>query len=175
MGKIGLSLVFVLSHATHNSHLLIGLSLLLAVGFYYVVWGRKTQLIPLRRILWGLGLMAAVWLSVPSLHYLASDKFALAEASTPFTLTHLLEIGVLEAYLDDTCKGDEPYKICPYKDKIPPSLLWDLERSPAYLTGGWEANQEEYNRIIHDILTRPYFIKKIFIRSVTYTSKQFFS
>ncbi|MEL6699472.1 MAG: hypothetical protein AAFP89_24755 [Bacteroidota bacterium] len=173
--RIGLSLIFVLSHATHNSHLLIGLSLLLAVGFYYVVWGRKTQLIPLKRILWGLGLMAAVWLSVPSLHYLASDKFALSEASTPFTLTHLLEIGVLEAYLDDTCRGDEPYKICPYKDRIPPSLLWDLERSPAYLTGGWEANEEEYQTIIREIFTTPKYLKVYLYKSLSFGIRQFFT
>jgi hypothetical protein len=46
--------------------------------------------------------------------------------------------------------------------------------SPVYLTGGWEANEEEYTAIVKDVVTTPKHLKTFVYYSAIFTFQQFF-
>jgi hypothetical protein len=101
--------------------------------------------------------------------------YAISSSKHIFGMGALLQQGILVKYLDVKCPT-EHYKICQYKESLagyPDSdyFIW-MPESPLYATGGWEANKEEYNKIIMGTLTDPHFLLLRLQMSVTYALKQ---
>ena len=90
-----------------------------------------------------------------------------------FLMSRLIDHGILQQYLDNNC-SEKDYRFCEYREQIPWDFIWD-QKSPLYKTGGWEANKEEYNKIITDIFLTPEYAKLFFIRSLESGWKQFFN
>jgi len=71
----------------------------------------------------------------------------------------LVETGVLDEYLNNNC-DDHRYSLCDHKGQFPRRLtefVWE-EDSPFYKTGGWNDSEEEYNEIIYNVFTSPYYL-----------------
>ena len=72
-------------------------------------------------------------------------------------IAHLLDSGILPAWMDEHCP-EGGYRICAYRDRLPSSgndLLWTQPISPMHLEGGWLATKPEYDRIIRSALLDP--------------------
>ena len=160
-----------LSIIVHNSHLMISAILFLTVVALVLL---KVIIVPKKRIVLCGCLIVISCLSVPSIHYAYGGGFQYSKGGHMFIMNKLVEIGILDHYLKRNCDKKE-YKICEYKDNIPTDFLWDYDNSPVYKTGGWEKNEREYKAIIQDIYTTPVYLKKIFVKHLSYMLKQFFS
>jgi len=71
----------------------------------------------------------------------------------------LVETGILDEYLKYNC-DDHRYALCDYKGQFPRRLtefVWE-EDSPFYKTGGWNNSKDEYNEIIYNVFTSPYYL-----------------
>lgn len=173
--RVCIGLIFVLSVIMHNSHFaIVALFLCFAVLLHVVLWFKKKRFfLPLKRLLLLFTLLVLSWFSVASLHYSYGGGFKISRGSSVFYLNHLLEIGVLEPFLKEEC-GNQKWSICAYQDKFPPDFLWDETNSPLYKRGGWEKNSEEYSQIIKAIFKKPFYIKRILLRSIEGSLQQFF-
>ena len=161
--------------AMHNSHLLIlffMLGLLTAIaGFKY--FKKQAQPIQLKKIgtAWGL------WVSGIALIFLVhgtlAKEFTLSKGGHVFMMSHLIELGLVQEYLEDNC-ATKNYNFCEHRNNIPWDFIWDMN-SPLHKTGGWDANKEEYDEIIWEVLTTPSYFVEYVSRSIETTFKQFFS
>lgn len=167
----------VLGLSVHNSHILVMGPLLLLFTLLYGISRRlRSKMVffkPVRLItLWAT--LVGAWLLIPTVHAIYGGGFVASKGGHVFLMARLNDIGVLRKYLDDKC-GTEAYKFCEYRDQVPWDFIWDNENSPLYKTGGWEANREEYNRIIRGILSDPGYYDILVMRSVESGFKQFFT
>jgi len=74
---------------------------------------------------------------------------AMSKSKHIFYMGHMVENGILKKYLDENC-ATHNYKICEYKDSLPPNadrFLWDFENSPVYKMGGWKACKNEFMQL----------------------------
>lgn len=157
----------------HYSHYMIatvfvGLLLLAA-------WGYKSWLRPLRKkLLQLLALTLFCWLSLFTSNLVGGKGFVSSSSSHVFLMGKLAESGLLKQYLDDACPVKN-YKICAYKDSLPPvawEFVWDGAHSPVFKTGGWEANRTEYRAILGDIVSKPRYWPVMLYKSLGATLRQ---
>ena len=97
----------------------------------------------------------------------------LSKSKHIFFMGSLLEKGVLKKYLYENCSSKN-YKLCAYKDSLPKKaddFWWDPE-SPLNKIGDWKQVKPEFNGIIHDIFTRPAYIKQYAMATVKQTANQ---
>jgi hypothetical protein len=170
-----ISILFVFSLCTHFSNILI--LLLLFIGIF-ALWGwkklRKEHFsFKVKKILLSFFLFVSCFVLIPSVNYGIAGKFKITEGGHVFMVQHLLDVGILEDYLNVACK-DKNYRICEYKDKLGWDFIWDSE-SPLKKTGGWEVNRQEYQRIIGEILSTPEYQVWLFRKGIEYSFKQFFT
>ena len=161
---IALCLLAALSLMMHNSNLL-GASL---VSGFVLVWrllSGDRLVVPVRRTISVMGLIAASWLGLCTLHYTYGGGFTSMNGRQMFIMARLNELGILKNYLDKACAENKNFRICACKDSIPDDFLWNPE-SPVNKTGGWEANKDEYNQIIGDIFSNPAYLKSFAIQTV---------
>lgn len=177
VGVVIISLIFVIASMMHNTHLIV--SLLTVVGFsIYMYVCRKNFKekfdVLKKRILLCWCLSLSVWVLLPSIHYLHGFGFHTTKGSHVFFVSKLIQIGMLDKYLAEYC-GERNYNLCDYQGQYDHNFLWDYEKSPLYLTGGRDANKEEYNRLIKDMLLTPKYLKMFIQKSIQFTLKQLFS
>lgn len=171
---VGCGLIFWLGCASHHSHLFI---FTIVMGGT-VLWGvyaryrRWTEPLP-RRLLLTSGLLALAWLTIPTLHYAYGGKFERENASHVFIVGRMSQMGILQPFLRERCGTDVEYNLCPYRDRLPSNFLWD-PNGPVYQTGGWQANREEYRRLIWDVLTTPRYAWKFSVKTLENSVQQFF-
>lgn len=154
----------------HNSHVLILLLFGLIACAYAVLKKRKQLLL---RSLTVLAISVAGFLGFSTMNAVAGRGFRPSPATHVFLMCRLVESGVMDRFLAEQCWGNE-YKLCAFRDKLPMrqwEFMWD-ESSPLYQTGGWEANEAEYNRIIKKILTTPKYLKLFCFKSGQATLRQ---
>ncbi|MCC7506111.1 MAG: hypothetical protein IT259_12460 [Saprospiraceae bacterium] len=168
---IALGILAFLSLIMHNSNL-VGAGILVVLT---LIW----RMLPANRMIitWKTGLIAlsvvfAGWLGGHTLQYIHGGGFTSMGGRHMFMMARLNELGILKNYLDKACAEGKNYRICEFKDQIPDDLLWHPE-SPANKTGGWEANRDEYNRIIGDIFSDPVYLKTFAVQSINGTAVQF--
>ncbi len=175
--KIVISFTLIFSISVHSSHLLIvAASLMVIVVFFVYEKIRKKATFfynKSKRLIYITSLVVGSVLFTMSINYLYSGKSTYSRGGHVFLLARINDLGLLKDYLDHNCEKND-YKICQYRDKIPWDMLWDPQ-SPLYLTGGWEANKEEYRRLIVDILTTPKYLKLFIIRTFESSFKQFYT
>lgn len=171
---LGLSgLIFWFGIACHHSNLFI---FILVMAFVALRWGgawyKKSTDRP-QRVLSVSGLLVLSWLTIPTLHYMYGGGFERENASHVFLVSRFMQMGLLQPFLRETCGKQAAYNLCPYQDKIPENFLWASD-SPVYLTGGWEANRDEYRRLIGDFLTTPKYLHKFCVKTLETAVQQFF-
>lgn len=173
--KIFISVLFVFSLAAQLSSIVIFVLLFDVLILYFIYKKIKKQpfYIATKKIILTFSLLVVSLIMVPFVHFCFGGGFQLSKGSHVFMVNHLLEIGILEDYLEDNC-ATKNYKICQYKNQLGNNFMW-REDSPLYVTGGWEVNEQEYKVIIHDILTTPKYLVLLSYKSVEYSIKQFFS
>ncbi len=170
----GVCLLGWVSMMMHYSHLMVGLAMaaLMALGMAlpklraWVSW-KRIGLICL--------LTAAGWGGILVMHRIGGGQWTMMQASHVYTIARLHEVGILKQYLDKACAQGKNWNLCPYRDSLPENFLWDTDKSPVYLTGGWDANKEEYNAVLKDIAKQPKFVKRMLIESLNGGVKQFFN
>lgn len=97
------------------------------------------------------------WAGLALANRIVDKEFYLSRSGQAFMIAHLLDTGILPAWMDEHCP-DGGYRICVYRDRLPPSgnhLLWADSISPMHLEGGWLATKPEYERIVRSALLDP--------------------
>ncbi|HMX40350.1 MAG TPA: hypothetical protein PKD78_08485, partial [Saprospiraceae bacterium] len=166
--------VFWLGSASHHSHLFIFLIMIGGVCAWsaWARWRSWDGPMPIR-IVWVALALALAWLTIPTLHYVYGGKFERENASHVFILSRMTQMGILQPFLQERCAQGAQYNLCPYRDRIPDNFLWD-PNGPVYQTGGWQANRDEYRRVIWDVLTTPRYALKFGMKTLESTVIQFF-
>lgn len=168
-------LIMVYAMMAHLSNLALQLVLMLMVLLYTGVrWFRKQSLPFTRnRILLALSTVVSALVLVPVLQNALGDKFQYSGIGHVMAVNKLMEVGILETFLDNEC-GDGRYKMCEFKDEFGHDFLWDPQ-SPLYKTGGWAANRDEFEKLLADVYSRPELLSILLRKSIEYTVVQFFS
>lgn len=158
---------YMMSVATHMSNVMIFLFLLAAI------WSFRKQFFP--DVAFRKNAVRIIWTCV-----ILTGATVLIMAKSARTSKHvffvaaMLDQGLLKPYLDDHCPT-EAYQLCQYKDSLPANandFLW-AENSPLYRTGGWEANKQDYNKIMYGSLKDPKYIWLHIKMSLIFTARQF--
>jgi hypothetical protein len=157
----------------HNSNLLISL-LLGIILFIYCLW--KKERAAMRRTAIALVTSSVIgWLSLSAMTAIAGRGFRPSVASHVFLMSRMVENGIMDDFLDDYCPTDSgAYKLCAYRNHLPRrqwDFMWDAA-GPLYATGGWQANEAEYNRIIRKTLTTPKYLALHVIKATHATLRQ---
>ncbi len=173
--RLALLAVLLLAAIMHSSNLLTLLLTVLGVGA--VAWGQHLfRRGIVHRPNWGLALAVTLagWVVLPALHAGFGGGFTLSRASSAFLVARMAESGVLEKYLADNCGPDNQYRLCEFRNQLPNdaiTFMWDAG-SPLNQTGGWNANQAEYQRILRGILLSPRYYPLLLSETVQATLRQ---
>jgi hypothetical protein len=170
---IGAGLIF--SAVVHNSNLLtftILVALLVCISLFF----KQSQL--KLKSLYLLMLVVGAWILVPSVNYAFKREWYVSKGGGVFFLGRLIEMGIVKDYLDEQCQKQN-FELCQFKDKLPEhgwQFCWE-PTSPLYAGGCYETGwgncwlnkNDEYRKIIMDILTTP----KYLVRFVKISLKDF--
>lgn len=154
----------------HNAHLVMTLVIAVLSGVYY--WLKKNKELVRKSVIL-LAISISGFLTASTLNAISGKGFRPSNSSHVFIMCRMVESGIMDAFLNDYCPT-ENYKLCAYKDSLP-LRQWDFQwdaNSPLYKTGGWQANEEEYNKIIHKTLTRPKYIGMHVLKSAEATLRE---
>ena len=177
LARAYLAVVTVWSIMSHTANLASFLLLLLLLGLIMGIgWLRTRQwLLAPRQWLVGATLVGAAWLLLPTIHYFTGGGFRASGGSPIFFTGQLNEMGILTYFLQKKCDTDSTYVLCPYRNKVPESFLWD-SNSPLYRMGGWRAaDQEAYQALNQAVLSDPKYFKLFLQAAVMGTFEQFFN
>ncbi len=168
-------LVVWLALSSHFSHHYILLVILLTLAVRWAwLYFRKQQRVPWGRLSVLYGLMALAYFTIPTLHYLNGSGFRRDKASHVFLVGRINQMGLLKPFLDEHCGKTGDWNLCAYKDSLPDDFLWN-GNSPVYRTGGWAANEAEYNRFLGAFFHSPMYLRKFAIKSFETAAMQFFN
>lgn len=169
--KVIVYIILMLSLACHISHVLIVLALVAGIALIRIFFRREAFRSSHRR-------SDLVMTSVCALIALSTMGASISKSRHVFMMGHLVETGILNAYLDDHC-ATEHISLCDYRDRIPPgaeTFIWNSDGdSVLLLTGGWLGSHDEYSRIISETFSTPKYLKMHFIAAVTGTARQLYS
>lgn len=165
--KITLYSFFVLSNAMHLSHVMINVLLLISM----LILSRIKSIREYFRSVKAKHLLILSGISLSGILIMSS---AMSKSKHIFYMGRMVENGILKKYLDENC-ATHPYRICAYKDSLPPNadrFLWDFKNSPVYKMGGWKACKEEFNTIISETIRQPKYLKLHLLASAKGTTEQ---
>lgn len=143
-----------LAHPTHVS-MVAGLAICLAVGNW--LRRRGWPVLPMRVAPVVAGLLLGTLLSFAA-NWAITGRVFFAPRTTPvLTLAVLLEEGLGQRYLDETCGQASQHQsvLCPYRETIPDNanqFLWHTESF--WKAGGWNAMMPEAAKDLRAILSR---------------------
>jgi hypothetical protein len=156
----------------HNSNLLIAL----ICGVILLAYGMVRKHAVIRSTAAGLIIVSAAgWITLSAMNAIADRGFRPSSASHVFLMSRMVESGIMDEFLDDYCPTDSAaYKLCAFRGRLPKrqwEFMWD-EQGPLYTTGGWQANEPEYSRIIMKTLTTPKYILLHTVKATFATLRQ---
>lgn len=158
------AVLFLFSCATHLSHLSFSFALIGALVLLRYLGPRSLRGgIAIRPLLFAALLAALSILTMGS---------ALSKSKSVFFMGAMAEHGILKAYLDEHCPGDE--RLCALKDALPErayAFIWDAD-GPVQKLGGFAAVNDEFADIIRHTLTEPKYIGMHIAASVRATGEQ---
>lgn len=161
---------FVFFIITQNASIL---SFMLVVPCLLLVFWFKKDLLRLRISVKVLLSILISLLLIMGHNYVSTGKARLSASSHVFIMSRFIEFGLVQDYLHTNC-DKKNYRICAYKD----SLQWDFifnKNSVVFKTGGWEANKEEYNTIIKDMLFSKKYGPAILLKTTEGALKQLYT
>jgi len=153
--KAALVAISVLAATSHASHLGLAAGLAVVTGLAQIV-SRRGALATVRPR-WGLPALVFVLslgLVVASNVERTGDVFV-SRAGPGFIVARLLQDGIAQRVLDDTCPGSG-YRLCAYRHELPRDsndFLW-LWNSPFWTLGGFEGIGDEAQSIMLESLKR---------------------
>lgn len=165
--KILVYFLFILSNAMHISHIMINVMLFTSI---YLM----SKIGPLKSYFSSIRPKQVLILTLISLSGIIIMSSAMSKSKHIFYMGHMVENGILKKYLDENC-GTHTYKLCAYKDSLPPNadrFLWDFKNSPVYKLGGWKETKDEFNQIISETFSSPEYIKLHAMASIKGTCQQ---
>ena len=154
--KAALMAVAIFGITAHASHLGLAAGLVIVIALVQLA----TRRLRLSSVRPRAALPAAVF--ALSLILLVISNFArtgdvfISRSGPAFMLGRLVQDGIVERLLDDTCPGSG-YRLCAYKGKLPKlanDFLWGAESPFRVQLGGFEGMADEANSIIHESLKR---------------------
>ena len=164
--RLGLYILFFLSHGMHLSHLAVNL-LFLAMLTGVRKLGFRDLFIPAfyRNILIAFLLMVLAFplMSAP-----------IAKFQHVFFMGKMAENGILYEYLEENCP-DHEFQLCRYKDSLPDNasdFVWAPD-GPVNGMGGWKVTRDEFRFIIRETLTSPHYLLRHMEESIRATIQQF--
>lgn len=166
--RVLLYVILLVAVACHISHVMICIAMMIMVAIIRFIRKRK-----------GLSVYASrahmIGCVIVSLAAFATMTSSISKSRHVFMMGHLVETGILNAYLDDHCPS-ETISLCRYRDRIPPgaeTFIWNSDGdSVLILTGGWLGSKDEYSRIISETFTTPEYLGMHVRAAVTGTLKQ---
>jgi len=172
---IAIHVVLCISIAMHLSNVPILVLMFLFLGVLAMVTHFRKQTLFMRpmRLATSFGSFLIALLLVISVNYAYDGKARLSSGSHVFILNHLIETGILDQYLAESC-NEKNYKICDYKESLGTNFVW-AENSPLQKTGGWLVNKSEYESIIFEIVSTPKYWPVLAQKTIEYSVKQYFS
>ncbi|MGD0193098.1 MAG: hypothetical protein ABSD74_20365 [Rhizomicrobium sp.] len=141
--------------ATHTSHLLLALGLLLCMVVYAAVRHSSKTAWPRAQIVQPAVALAIAFSLVVGANFIFTGQIFLSRAGPAFVFARLLQDRIVGRLLDETCPASQ-YRLCAYRDVLPPTAnawLW-ASYSPFFKLGGFEGTSAESSRIIRDSLLR---------------------
>lgn len=169
--RVYLFIIFTLSVACHISHVLIIIALVVLI--LIARWLQKRKDTPVYSAL--KPMLITTLLAVVALMSMMSS---ISKSRHVFMMGHLVETGILNAYLDDNC-GKKNISLCAYRDRIPPgaeTFIWNSDGDSVLLkTGGWLGSKEEYSRIISETFGEWKYLKMHIASAFTGTVRQLYT
>lgn len=152
-----LSICYLFFTLTHVSNLA-SMSLMFVILFIVRIIF-KIKLIQYKK-LWLVSIFTLLfWIILPFINLLFGYGFKSTKSFHVFTMATFIDNGLLKDYLDNQEEA-KAFKIYKYKDSLPANsgdFIWSTE-SVLNKTGGWQANEKEYNTIIKNIIfSKEYF------------------
>jgi hypothetical protein len=149
--------VGALAAAAHTSHLLLAAGLVLALFLYVAIrkLRKENAAWPKPRVVNPAILIAIAVSLVVSANFVFTRQVFVTRAGPAFLFARLLQDRIVTRLLDETCPNSG-YRLCAYKDVLPPTAnawLW-TSYSPFFKLGGFEGTRAESERIIRDSLMR---------------------
>lgn len=168
--KAFLVLIIFYSSATHNSHAIIAILVLIVLGFYFKI---KKENHALNRLKWLIIPVFLAPISIAVSNYYYGNGLTMGKATSVFLVGKMCENGILQVYLNENCDKQQ-LSLCKYKDSLPHvawQFVWHPE-SPVMKTGGWSVNDKEYKSIILNTFTTPKYLWMHIWKGVGTTSVQ---
>jgi len=166
--KVLLYVILILSLACHISNVLIVLALTACVSLISFFRKRKGKAVRVHR-------RDLILISVSALLALSTMGASISKSRHVFMMGHLIETGILNAYLDDHC-ATQDISFCKYRDRIPPgaeTFIWNSDGdSVLILTGGWLGSREEYSGIISETFSTPKYLRMHVTAAISGTLRQ---
>jgi hypothetical protein len=161
--------LIIFSNMAHSSNLLTSTLIIVSIVILNLVFKKRFQ-IRSARIFLSVSAVAAGWLFTPAMNSALGAGFKVSRAPNVFIMGRLVESGVLNEYLHDSCTQKKT-SLCNYMDHLPLEswhFLWFPE-SPLY-DGGcvdsvghnsdcWLVKNEQYRPVIKQIFSTPKYLK----------------
>lgn len=149
--RVLIPLIFGFSALTHYSHLAIALGISV-MAIVYFLWKKQNLRLPISLFVLSIFSVGSVILS----NGLSGNGYRLSKASSIFMMGKMAENGILPTYLNEYC-DEEDWTLCSFRDSLPVTgwqFVWD-PNSPVHRTGGWQANESEYDQLLKEMVSRP--------------------
>jgi hypothetical protein len=180
LNQVILSVIFIFSIITHNSHLLISLAVVLAIIVLQLIRLIKVNR---SRFIFVTLLVACSWIVLPTINKLYGYDFKASRIKNIFFTGNLISEGLFQEFLKEKCASDTTYPFCSEINLIPGQVadfLWVYDNNLLYsgecMEKSWQTCWLEKDKLFgsvnRDLLTTPrYFgkfawlgIKKTFIQ-----------
>ncbi len=160
-----LFVIYFFAIATHLSHLLIFVLLIVLLYFIAKYFYNSETLIQIRK-----NLFISLLLSLASLIIVSNSS---SRSGHVFIMASFLEKGVLKEYLDEKCPTTN-YALCKYKNNMLVDanyFLWNTG-SPLLIEGGNVKVKDEYTKIISGIISSPKLVYHFIKQSIDFCYRQ---
>lgn len=172
-----LTLIFILSVISHFSVLLAATALIAMLLIFNAVFKWEARLKVWFLISW----LVLGWLAIPLINVSYGERFSISRCKNVSLMARIVETGVAAEFLNENCDTGK-YSLCAYRDSLPLFgylFAWDPS-SPLYSGGCWDTGwgncwiekDEEYGRLLRDIVSSPKYVKKLIKISAGDTYRQ---
>lgn len=172
--------LFFASLSMHNSHTVIVVLMLLALGVGVVFPSirslYKNSFLTKKRLVQVGALLVVCYLFVCTLHWSVGGGFRATQGGSIFLFARLIDYNIAQDYLEEHCDEMEAH-ICTHRHTIDwgAKFLWGGEASSLPQHGHWsEENKVFYQELVKDILTTPKYFFRYLVRSIETTAAQLF-
>ncbi len=150
-----LAAMIAVGAAVHTSHIGVALGLVLALGAGAWLLRRRWPELKPRLVLAGCAALASLPL-VAGIHWAVTGKAFVTQPANVLFLARLTMDGLAKRTLDELCPTMD-LKLCPFKDRFPPTandFLWDHQAIAKRVAPSWRSLDPEARLIIRESLRR---------------------